>query len=124
VPAATDPAALKQLPPAVHDAYVTAVTEALHSVFLAAAGIAVLAFFLTWLLREVPLKTTAQAPDPGDGFHAARDDNAMREVERALSKLAGREHRWELYRGLATRAAVDLSPPEPWLLRRWANARL
>jgi len=118
VPAAVNPAALKQLPPAVHDAYVTAVTDALHPVFLTAAGIAVFAFLLTWLLREVPLKTTAQAPDLGDGLHGASDDNALREMERALSKLAGREQRWQLYERLATRASVDLSPPELWLLAR------
>ena len=118
VPAAANPATVEQLPPAVHDAYVTAVTDALQTVFLAAAGIAILGFLLTWLLRELPLKTTAQAPDVGDGFHAARDDNALREIERALSKLAAREQRWQLYQRLATRAAVDLAPPELWLLAR------
>jgi predicted MarR family transcription regulator len=87
-------------------------------VFFAAAGIAVLAFFLTWLLREVPLKATAQAPDVGDGFHAARDDNALRELQRALSLLAGRDQRWDLYQSLAARAGLDLAPPELWLLAR------
>jgi EmrB/QacA subfamily drug resistance transporter len=118
VPRAADPAALKRLPPALHDAYATAITDALHTVFFAAAGIAVLAFFLTWLLREVPLKATAQAPDVGDGFHAARDDNALRELQRALSLLAGRDQRWDLYQGIAARAGLDLAPPELWLLAR------
>ncbi len=118
VPAAANPAALKQLPPAIHEAYATAITEALQPVFLTAAAIAVLAFLLTWLLRELPLKATARAPDLGDGLHAARDDNPLRELERALSKLAGREHRWQLYQRLAARALVDLSPPELWLLAR------
>jgi MFS family permease len=118
VPAAANPAALKQLPPAVHAAYVTAVTDALHPVFLAAAGIAVLAFLLSWLLPELPLKATTQAPDVGAGFHAARDDDALHEIERALSLLAGREQRWDLYQRLAARAGVDLAPPELWLLAR------
>ena len=118
VPAAANPAALKQLPPAIHEAYATAITEALQPVFLSAAAIAVLAFLLTWLLRELPLKATAGAPDPGDGLHAARDDNPLRELERALSKLARREHRWQLYQRLAARAAVDLAPPDLWLLAR------
>ena len=86
--------------------------------FLTAAGIAVLAFLLTWLLPELPLKTTAQAPDVGDGLHPAHDDNALREIERALSNLARREERWQLYERLATRAGVDLAPPELWLLAR------
>src|SRR5207244_11187298 len=93
VPASPNPAPLKRRPPAAHTAYVTAITDALHPVFLAAAGTAVLAFLLTWLLREVPLRATTQAPDVGEGFHAAHDDNALREMERALSLLAGREQR-------------------------------
>jgi len=36
----------------------------------------------------------------------------------ALSLLAGREHRWELYQRLAARAGVDLPPPQLWLLAR------
>jgi EmrB/QacA subfamily drug resistance transporter len=118
VPASPNPAALKRLPPAAHAVYVTAITDALHPVFLAAAGAAVLAFLLSWLLREVPLRATAQAPDVGDGFHGARDDNALREIERALSLLAGREQRWQLYQRLADRADVELPPPELWLLAR------
>jgi hypothetical protein len=49
------------LPPGVHT-YVTAVTEALHSVFLAAAGAAALAFGRTSFLRELPLRATAHGP--------------------------------------------------------------
>jgi EmrB/QacA subfamily drug resistance transporter len=118
VPSSPNPAALKRLSPPVHAAYATAITDALHPVFLAAAGAAGVAFLLTWLLREVPLRTTTQAPDIGAGFHAARDDNALRELERALSLLAGREQRWALYERLATRAGVELAPPGLWLLAR------
>ena len=87
-------------------------------VFLVAAAVGVAAFALTWLLREVPLKTTAQAPDIGDGFHASHDDDRLREIERALSLLARREKRWELYERGAARAELDLAPPELWLLAR------
>ncbi len=62
VPAGANPAALKALPPPLHTAYVTAVTDALHPVFLAAAGAAALAFVLTWFLRELPLRATAHGP--------------------------------------------------------------
>jgi EmrB/QacA subfamily drug resistance transporter len=117
-PATPNPAVLKRLPPAVHDAYATAITEALRPVFLTAAAITVLGFLLTWLLREVPLRTTTQAPDIGAGLEGARDDNALREIERALSLLAGREQRWHLYERLAGRADVELAPPELWLLAR------
>jgi DNA-binding MarR family transcriptional regulator len=86
--------------------------------FLTAAGVAAVGFGLTWLLREVPLRTTTQAPDVGDGFHPARDGAGLRELERSLSLLATREHRWELYTSLADRAALDLPPPELCVLAR------
>jgi DNA-binding MarR family transcriptional regulator len=98
--------------------YRVAVTHALNRVFLVAAGITVFGFVLSLFLREVPLKTTAQAPDVGDGFKPARDDDRLREIERFLSVLARREERWGLYERLAARAAVDLPPPELWLLAR------
>jgi EmrB/QacA subfamily drug resistance transporter len=115
---AANPAVVKQLPAVLRDPFRIAITDALTTVFLVAAGIAVLAFLLTWLLPEVPLKTTAGAPDPGDGLHPARDDDALREIERALSRLARREERWQLYERLAGRAGLDLAPPELWLLAR------
>jgi EmrB/QacA subfamily drug resistance transporter len=118
VPASPNPVAIKHLPPAVHAAYAAAITAALHPVFLAAAGAAVVAFLLTWLLREVPLRATTEAPNVGEGFHGARDDNALRELERALSLLAGREERWHMYQGLAAGAQLELEPPELWTLAR------
>jgi hypothetical protein len=118
VPASPNPAVLKQLPPALHTVYATAIADALQPVFLAASGAAVVAFALTWLLQEVPLRATTQAPDVGNGFHGARDDNALREIERALSLLAGRDQRWSVYERLAARAGLELAPPELWLLAR------
>jgi EmrB/QacA subfamily drug resistance transporter len=118
VPVSANPAALKRLPPALHRAYATAITEALHPVFLTAAAIAVFGFLISWLLREVPLKATAQAPQLGDGFQVARDANGLRELERSLSVLAAREHRWELFERFASRAGLVLTPPQLWLLTR------
>jgi EmrB/QacA subfamily drug resistance transporter len=118
VPTGTNPAAVKSLPPPVHDAYVSAVTNALHPVFLAAAGLSVVAFALTWLLREIPLKTTANAPDHSAGLRGARAEDSLEELERALSVLGQRDQRWENYSRLASRARVELDPPELWLLAR------
>jgi EmrB/QacA subfamily drug resistance transporter len=118
LPTAPNPAAIKHLPPAVHQVYASSITTALEPVFLLAAGFAVLAFLLTWWLREVPLRTTARAPDPGAGFHAAREDNSKRELERAMSVLGNRQQRWEGYERVAARAGVALEPPSLWLLAR------
>ncbi len=56
------PAALAKLPPAVHAGYIQAVNASLHPVFLWAVPFAVLAFAVTWLLKEVPLRKTLHAP--------------------------------------------------------------
>jgi DNA-binding SARP family transcriptional activator len=55
------PAAIQHLPPAIHQIYVAAVAVALHPVFLTAAAVMVVAFGLSWRLRDVPLRETAGA---------------------------------------------------------------
>ena len=67
----------------------TAVTDALQPVFLVAAGIA-----RRGILPHVAAARGAAEDDragaraSGDGFHAARGDDALREIERSLSLLA------------------------------------
>jgi len=56
--AAFNSQALAALPPAAHQMILEAFARALHPVFFVAAGASVLAFLLTWLLKEVPLATT------------------------------------------------------------------
>jgi EmrB/QacA subfamily drug resistance transporter len=63
------PAALLKLPPAIHSALVTAVSDSLHVVFLTAVPILVVAFFITLFLREIPLEARAKAPlVPAEGM--------------------------------------------------------
>jgi EmrB/QacA subfamily drug resistance transporter len=70
IPKTINPAGIKHLPPAQHQAFADAVATALHPVFLVAGGVSLLAFALTWLLREVPLQGKSQVgnaiPAPGD----------------------------------------------------------
>ena len=61
VPKTVSPAVIKKLPPKLHDAYAHAVAASLHPVFVTAAVLSVVAFLLTWLLREIPLRTTSRA---------------------------------------------------------------
>jgi EmrB/QacA subfamily drug resistance transporter len=84
---------VRRLPPGAHYAYVHALTDALHPVFLAAAGVCTVAFVLACLLPEVPLRTTAGAPSPGAGYEPAQDASSERELERVLSVLGGRQQR-------------------------------
>jgi predicted MFS family arabinose efflux permease len=69
VPKTINPAGIRQLPPAAHAAFADAFAAALHPVFLVAAGVSILAFGLTWLLRDVPLRTKSkpvEAIPPGE----------------------------------------------------------
>ncbi|HUY57870.1 MAG TPA: MDR family MFS transporter [Candidatus Micrarchaeaceae archaeon] len=59
--AGASPAALAKLPPAVHAAYVQAVNASLHPVFLWAVPFGILAFAITWLMKEVPLHRTVRS---------------------------------------------------------------
>ena len=53
------PAAIAQLTPAVHDAVIQSLANALHVVFLAAVPLTIAAFVVTWFLPERPLRETA-----------------------------------------------------------------
>ena len=66
IPVGANPSVVKHLPPAVHGPYVHAFAASLRPVFLVAAMISAVAFLLTWLLREIPLRKTA-----GGGADAA-----------------------------------------------------
>jgi DNA-binding MarR family transcriptional regulator len=85
---------------------------------LVAVPIALVAFALTWLLPELQLRKTAGATDTGDVFAMPSDRSSVREMERALTVLAGRENRRELFRRLAARAGLELQPAAAWLLLR------
>ena len=52
------PERARALPPGVRGDFLDAFAHALHGVFLSGAAIAVVPFLLSWLLREVPLRTT------------------------------------------------------------------
>jgi len=70
MPAHASPALLRSLPPAIHDVYVAAYAAALHPVFLTASGVMLIAFALSWLLQDVPLRETAGEP----GVHGTADE--------------------------------------------------
>jgi EmrB/QacA subfamily drug resistance transporter len=119
--AGASPATLAKLPPAVHAGYVHAFAASLHTVFLVAVPIAAVAFALSWLLKEVPLRKVASVPDPAQvvgpsAMPAARD--SADEVARVLSVLARKEDRVRVYQELAQAASVSLDPRSTWVLFR------
>ncbi|MHB2023101.1 MAG: MFS transporter, partial [Mycobacteriales bacterium] len=119
--AGASPATLDRLPPAVHAGFAHAYAASLHTVFLAAVPVAGVAFLLTWLLKEVPLRRTAAAPDPAQvlaptAMPAVTESSD--EVSRALSLLARREDRVRIYGELAADAGLQLDPRSVWILFR------
>jgi EmrB/QacA subfamily drug resistance transporter len=117
-PAAANPAVVKQLPPAVHTAYIHAFASALQPVFIAAAAISVVAFALSWLLKEIPLRKTAAAEGVGESFASPRGTESIEEMERALCVLAERENRRRVYERVIDRSGVEIAPEESWVLGR------
>jgi EmrB/QacA subfamily drug resistance transporter len=59
------PAQIDHLLPAQRAVFVNAFSHAIQALFLAAVPFAVLAFGLSWLIKEIPLRTTANVPGPG-----------------------------------------------------------
>jgi hypothetical protein len=72
-----NPAGIRHLPAAAHAAFADAFSAALHPVFLVAAGVSVLAFALTWLLKDEPLKASAR---PAEAIPPPRDERTAAEA--------------------------------------------
>jgi len=69
LPKTANPEAVAQLPPGIHDAYVSAFAASLQPVFVVGAVVGVAAFLLTWLLREMPLRhSTGAGETAGEAF--------------------------------------------------------
>ena len=60
---APDPEQAKQLPPGCTTQFLDAFAHSLHGVFLWGMLLAVIPFGLSWLLKEVPLRTTLHSAD-------------------------------------------------------------
>ncbi|MGW3331137.1 DHA2 family efflux MFS transporter permease subunit [Streptomyces rubiginosohelvolus] len=116
---AADPRALGQLPadlrPSVLSAYSTSITD----VFLYASPVVLLAFVLAWFLREDKLRGSVTAPDTSQTLASNPvERSSYDECARALSVLATREGRREIYEKITARAGYDLLPAASWLLLR------
>jgi EmrB/QacA subfamily drug resistance transporter len=116
-----NPAALKQLPPAIHTAYIHAFTGSLNTVFLVAASIGVLAFLLSWLIAELPLRDTVATSSVGESFAMPRSGDSLDEIARGLSVLTRRENTRQIIERIAARAGVELPPIQCWTLARVAQ---
>ena len=112
-----DPSAIHRLPAAQRDVFINAFTDALQLVFTVATVVVLVAFVVSWLIPERPLRTTVETT-VGDVIGGPVDTDSMREVARALSIAVGRERTLAFLADTVHRAGVDLSPGASWALLR------
>ena len=112
--------AIEHLPAALHAAYVDALTDALDAGLPHRRGVGARSRSRSrGSCARCRCKTTAQAPDIGDGFHAlARRRPPARDRARALAARPARGALGASTSAAPTRAELDLAPPELWLLAR------
>jgi len=125
-PQTLDPALLAKLKStavglAFFTKYIDAVTHSVQTVFLVAVPISFVAFLLSFLLPEVPLRKTVETVDVGEVSGAPQHRSSLQEIELALHRVSARENRADLYTTLAQRAGIDLPPRSVWLLYRLAD---
>ncbi len=111
-----DPSSLQELPAAVRDGYTGAFTDALSTVFLVAAAIVLVAFLLSWMIEERPLRQTVDTAGVGEAFASPTTGDSLSELTRELARLVGRERTRAFIERTVDAAGVDLPPGAAWLL--------
>jgi len=102
-----------------HLARPAAFTDALQLVFTVATVVVLVAFALSWLIQEKPLRQTVETSvGVGESFGAPHDTDSLREITRGLARLVGRERTLQFVEGAAARAGVDVAPGAGWFLLR------
>ncbi|NBE55699.1 MDR family MFS transporter [Streptomyces boluensis] len=114
-----DPRVMAQLPAGARPLALHAYSSAITDVFLYAAPVALLAFVLSWLLKEDKLRGSVTAPEISETLASNPVERSSHdEVLRALSVLGTREGRREVYEKITARAGYDLLPAASWMLLR------
>lgn len=114
-----DPRAIGQLPPALQQPVLNAYSTSITDVFLYAAPVVLIAFLFAWLLKEDKLRGSVTAPDTTETLASNPvERSSYDECARALSVLATRESRREVYVKITEKAGYDLLPAAGWMLLR------
>ena len=111
-----NPEAIQELPGTVRDAYTGAFSDALSTVFLVAAAILAVAFLLTWLIEERPLRQSVHTAGVGEAFAASSSGDSLRELSRELAHLVGRERAQAYIVRTVEASGVGLPAGPAWLL--------
>jgi EmrB/QacA subfamily drug resistance transporter len=119
-----DPSSVERLPAAIREGYTNAFTDSLSTVFLVAAAIVLVAFLLSWLIEERPLRQTVETAGVGEAFATPKTDDSLHELTRELARLVGRDRTRAFIERTVDAAGVDLPPGEAWLLVQVAEGQL
>ena len=109
---AANPAAIQQLPVRIRDTYTGAFSDSLATVFFVGAAILALAFLLSWLIEERPLRQTVETTGVGEAFAAPSSGDSLRE----LARLLGRERAQAMIERTVDASGVGLPAGPAWLL--------
>ncbi|HEY3261661.1 MAG TPA: MDR family MFS transporter [Pseudonocardiaceae bacterium] len=111
------PEALHALPPAQAAPIVDAYAQTIQSLFRYAIPVAVLAFLLALLLKQVPLRDFARvsATDLGEGFGMPDVQDSDAELERAISRIVRRDSAAAAPDILAA-SGTALDPADAWCI--------
>jgi hypothetical protein len=116
---AADPRAISQLPPALRAPVIHAYSTSITDVFVYAAPVVLVAFVFAWFLKEDRLRGSVTAPDSTETLASNPvERSSYDECARALSVLATREGRRDVYVRITSRAGYDLLPAASWMLLR------
>ena len=74
------------------------------------------AFLLTWLIEERPLRQTVETAGVGEAFASPTSGDSLRELMRELARLVGRERTRAFIERTVEASGVDLPPGPAWLL--------
>ncbi|MGW2405463.1 MFS transporter [Streptomyces sp. NPDC001739] len=116
---AQDPRTVTRLPARQAAGVLHAYASSITDVFLYAVPVVLVAFVLSWFLKEEPLRSSVTAPDTTEVLSSNPVERSSRdECARALSKLGSMEGRKHIYERITERAGLDLKPAASWLLLR------
>jgi EmrB/QacA subfamily drug resistance transporter len=113
----TTPADLHTYPADQIAPIVAAYAHAIHVVFLSAVPVALVAFALSWFLKEVPLRGSSRVSttDVGDAFGMPEDADRVRRLEVAIGRLIQGTTRDDVV-SLWREAGTHLALADAWCL--------
>lgn len=116
---ASDPRSVGNLPGAVRSGVLNAYSTSITDVFLFAVPVVLVAFVVSWFLKEDKLRGSVTAPEATETLASNPVERSSRdECARALSVLGTREGRRKIYEKITERSGYDLLPASSWLLLR------